>query len=95
LAKISNFLQILGILNSVLKPNISGRQSQVKIYNILAAPSLSYVCEFWTLKQMSIKGLKTAEMKFTRGTAGYSSLDRKRNDGTILEELKQTQQKRN
>jgi len=39
------------------------------------------------MKQSDTGRLKTAEMKFTRRTAGYSLLDRRRHED-ILEELK-------
>jgi hypothetical protein len=44
-------------------------------------------CEIYVLKQRDIRRLKTAEMKFKRSTAGYSSLDPRRNEG-ILEQVK-------
>jgi hypothetical protein len=35
---LSKFLQILGIVNNILKPNLVQRQSLLKVYNILAVP---------------------------------------------------------
>jgi len=58
----------------------------LKVHNILAIPSLLYDCEIQTLKQRSIKSLKTAEMKFMRRTAGHSLLDH-RNSENISEGL--------
>jgi len=40
------------------------------------------LCEICTLKQRDIRRLKTAEMKFTRRTAGYSLLDHRRNENS-------------
>jgi len=37
-SKTSKFLQILGIVNNILKPNLVQRQSLLKVYNILAVP---------------------------------------------------------
>jgi len=68
-------LYILGILNSVLKPCLVQRQSQWKVYNILATPSLLYSYEIWTLKQSDIRRLKAEEMKFMRRTAQYNLSD--------------------
>jgi hypothetical protein len=39
-SKISKFLQILGILNNVLKQNLFPRQFILKVCNVLAFPSL-------------------------------------------------------
>jgi hypothetical protein len=58
---ICKYLQILGVLNNVMKPNFVHRQSRSKLYSILAMPSLLYGCEMW--------------MKFMRCTAGYDLLD--------------------
>jgi hypothetical protein len=66
--KISNFLQILGILN-VLTPNLVKELSGLKIYNILVIP-----CGVWTLKQRDIRRLKIAEPKFMKRTTGYNTL---------------------
>jgi hypothetical protein len=40
-----------------------------------------------TLKQRDVRRLKTAEMKFMRRAAGYSLLDRRRNEN-VLEEIR-------
>jgi hypothetical protein len=68
----------LRILNNVLKSNLVQSKSQLKVYNVLANPSLLYGCELLTLKQRDIRRLKAAGMKFIRGTAGYSLLDHRR-----------------
>jgi hypothetical protein len=60
----NKFLQILGILNIVLKQNLVKRQPQVNVYNILATALLLYGCEVGALKQRDIRKLKTAETKF-------------------------------
>jgi hypothetical protein len=65
-------LQILGILNNALKPDLLQKQCRLKVYSILFIASLLYGCETWTLKQRDIKRLKTAEMKL-RGTVGFRS----------------------
>jgi len=41
-------------------------------------------CEVWTLKQWDVRRLKTTEKKFLRRTAGYSSLDRGRNEDIFI-----------
>jgi hypothetical protein len=42
----------------------------LKVYNILAIPSLSCGYEIWTWKQRDIKRLRTEEMKFMKLIAG-------------------------
>jgi hypothetical protein len=49
-------------------------QAQLKLYNILAIPSLSYGCEIRTLKQRDIRRLKEAKMKFIRCKARHNLL---------------------
>jgi len=43
----SKFLQMLAILNNVLKPNLVQRQSRSKVCNILATLSPLYGYEIW------------------------------------------------
>jgi hypothetical protein len=57
----------------------------LKVYNILAIPSILYGCEIRTLKQRDITRLKRAEMKFMRYTVGCILLEHRRN-GDILED---------
>jgi hypothetical protein len=54
----------------------------LKVYNIIATPSLLCGCEIWSLKQRHIRRITTAEMKFVRNVAGYILLDHRR-DGYI------------
>jgi len=70
-------------MNNVLKLNLVQRLSRLKMYNILPIQSLLYVREFWTIKQIDVRRLKTAEMKFMGHTAGYSLLDHRRNEGNF------------
>jgi hypothetical protein len=53
------------------------------MYNILPIQSLLYVREFWTIKQIDVRRLKTAEMKFMGHTTGYSLLDHRRNEDVL------------
>jgi hypothetical protein len=50
-SKITTFLQILGLLNNALKPNLVQRSTRLKLYKILALPTLLYGSEIWTIKQ--------------------------------------------
>jgi hypothetical protein len=44
-SKITTFLQILGLLNNTLKPNLVQRSTRLKLYKTLALPTLSYGSE--------------------------------------------------
>jgi hypothetical protein len=48
-------------------------------YISLTSPLL-YGCENWTLKQMDIRRLKAAEMKFMKPGAGHSILKDRRSE---------------
>ncbi|KAJ4434368.1 hypothetical protein ANN_22927 [Periplaneta americana] len=84
--KITKFTQILGIINNTLKAKLVQNSTRIKIYNTLALPTLLYGSEIWTLKKKDMNRIKATEMKFFRRTAGYTLLDRKRNE-EILEQL--------
>jgi hypothetical protein len=82
-SKITKFLQILGVLNNKLKPNLVQRNTRLQLYKTLALPALLYGSEIWTIKQCDKNRLRTAEMKYLRRTAGHTLL----NHEGILEEL--------
>ncbi|KAJ4434293.1 hypothetical protein ANN_22845 [Periplaneta americana] len=84
--KITKFTQILGIINNALKAKLVQKSTRIKIYNTLALPFLLYGSEIWSLKKKDMNRIKAMEMKFLRRTAGYTLLDRKRNE-EILEQL--------
>jgi hypothetical protein len=85
-SRITKFLQILGLLNNTLKPNLIQRSTRLKLYKTLALPTLLYGSEIWTFKQYDKNRLRTAAMKCLQRTAGYTPHDHKRNK-EILEEL--------
>jgi hypothetical protein len=58
----------------------------LKVYIISAFPSLLCGCEILTLKQMALRRLKTAEMKFMTCAEGCNLLYHRRRK-EILEEL--------
>jgi hypothetical protein len=84
--KFTKFLQILGILNNALKSNLVQISTRLKLYKILALPTLLYGSQILTIKQCDKYRLRTAEIKYLRRTAGYTLLNQKRNE-EILEEL--------
>jgi hypothetical protein len=75
--KITKFLQILGLLNNTLKPNLVQRSKRLKLHKTLALPTLLYGSEIWTIKQCDKNWLQTAETKYLRRTAGYTLLNLK------------------
>jgi hypothetical protein len=68
-SKITKFLQILGLLNNTLKPNLTQRSKILKLYKTLALPTLLCGSEICTIKQCDKNRLRTAEMKYLRRTA--------------------------
>jgi hypothetical protein len=70
-----------------MKTNSAPIKSRLIVHNSLAIPSLGHGCEMWTLKQIYIKRVKTAEMKFMGCTVAYKLLDHRRN-ADISEVLK-------
>ena len=64
-----------------------------------ARPVLIYISEVWVLRSDTKSRITAAEMKFTRTTAGYTRMDRKKNEdilrepetGPILERIKKYQ----
>jgi hypothetical protein len=88
-AKITNFIKVTGIINSVFKPNLLQLYARLRVYSMLAKPTLYYGSEAWTVKKQDGKQLEAAEMRFMRRTAEYrynSGQEKKRKEH-ILEEL--------
>jgi hypothetical protein len=44
--KITNLLKITGIINQIFKPNIVSKYTRMKIYKILARPTLAYGSDY-------------------------------------------------
>jgi hypothetical protein len=70
--KLPKFLQIIGIINQVLKPSKVQKQTRLRIYNTLAITTLLHSSETWTLKELDKSRITAAEMKFLRKTAQYT-----------------------
>lgn len=87
--KITKFLKVSGLINRILPANCIRRETRLKVYNTLAIPMLTYGSEAWVLRKKDKQRISAAEMKFLRKTAGYTLLDRKRNE-SIQNELKIT-----
>ena len=49
--KISKFLQIRGTINRTLKLSKVQKHTRLKMYNILALPTLLYRCKIWVIRE--------------------------------------------
>ena len=61
------------------------RHTRMKVYKILARPTLCYGSEAWNIQTQDECRITHAEMKFLQRTAGYSLLDHQRNETTAKE----------
>ena len=52
-------------------------------HNALAIPVLTYGSETWALRKKDEQRISAAEMRFLRKTAGYTLMDRKRNENIL------------
>ena len=84
--KITKFIKISGLINRIMPPNSLRRETRLKVYNTFAIPMLTYGSETWVLRKRDKKRTEAAEMRFLRRTAGYTLLDRKKNE-SIQSEL--------
>ena len=84
--KITKFIQILGTVNSVMKPSLVQKWTRIKIYKTFVLPVLDYGCEGWTLRKSGETRITAAEMQFGMRTVCCTQWDHKRNE--IMEELK-------
>ena len=59
----------------------------LKIYKVMAVPTLLYSSETWTLGTQNLSRMQAVGMKFLRSVKGCTILDKLRND-TIYQKLK-------
>ena len=64
----------------------SRTETQMKIYKVVARPSLLYGSETWVITQRDMTGLEAADMRFLRSVTGYTRLDKIRSED-IRQEL--------
>jgi hypothetical protein len=50
-AKITNFIKVTHIINSVLNLNPVERHTRLRVYNVLAKPTVVYGSDAWTVKK--------------------------------------------
>jgi hypothetical protein len=75
--KISLFQRLCGTIRRILY-NKTRKDTQVKLYKIMAVPTLLYVSEASTMKRADFQKIQTYEMKFLRAVGGYNLLDKKK-----------------
>ena len=63
----------------MFRPQKTLKKTRIKLYNTLALPVLLYGSETWTIKARDARRITAAEMKYMRGTAGYTWADYKTN----------------
>ena len=56
------------------------KNTKISIFKSIYRPVLLYGCETWTLNQQDKSRIQAAEMKYLRRVAGFTKLDRQRND---------------
>jgi hypothetical protein len=60
--------------------NKTRKGTQVKLYKIMAVPTLLYGSEAWTTRRADFQKIQTSEMKFLRAVGGCNLLDKKRSE---------------
>ncbi|KAK9877518.1 hypothetical protein WA026_018626 [Henosepilachna vigintioctopunctata] len=84
--KLHNFQRICGTLSRTLRRR-TRKETQIKLYKVMATPTLLYGSETWTLNTRDLSRIQAAEMRYLRSVKGCTLLDRIRNDD-IRRELK-------
>jgi hypothetical protein len=69
---------ICGTIQRTFK--ISNSETLLKLYKIIAVPTLLYWCKNWVLLKQHERRNETAEMKFLRSVVGYTMCDYKTNE---------------
>jgi hypothetical protein len=80
-SKLNNYLKITGIISNVFRP----KKTRIKLYSILAVPTLLYGSENWTIKARDGTRITATEMKYMRRRAGYTWADCKTNTVIAME----------
>ncbi|KAJ4451178.1 hypothetical protein ANN_02620 [Periplaneta americana] len=60
--------------------NKTRKDTQIKLYKVMAIPTGLYASETWTLKEKDRSRLQAAEMRFLRSVVGVTRLDHIRNE---------------
>ena len=73
--KINKFQRICGTVIRTIKYKIL-KAAQLKLYNMIAVPTLLYGSECWTLRKTDLRQMELPEMKFLRLVKGCIRGDR-------------------
>jgi len=73
-------------MNRIMPAHAIKRQARIRDDSRLTIPTKTYGCEVWAIRKNDKQRITTAEMRFMRRSAGYTLLNKKRNDN-IIEEL--------
>ena len=82
--KIKRFQGIFGTIRKYLKKTHT--DTQMKIYKVVARPSILHGSETWVTMKRDMTRLEAAEMRFLRSVTGYTRLDKIRSE-VIRKEL--------
>jgi len=63
-----------------------GADTEMKLYKVVARPTVLYGSETWVTTTRDMTGLEAAEMRFLRRVKGYTRLDKIRSE-VIRKEL--------
>ena len=83
--KITRYNTSIGIINSIMKPSLVQKHTQMHLHKTLARPVFCYGSEAWTMRNRDKSRITASEMRFMRRTASYTKWDHKRNEDILLE----------
>lgn len=77
--KLHRFQQMCGTIRRTLSKK-TRRETQLKMYKVMAVPVLLYGSESWVLTRKKSSNIQASEMRFLRAVKGCSLLDQLRNE---------------
>ena len=95
LRRVSRFQTVCGFINRTFRRRVR-KDTQARLYDVMAVPLLLYGCESWVLRSAQLRKVEAAEMRFLRGMRGCSLRDHIRSsdirrelgrEETILEKM--------
>jgi hypothetical protein len=83
--KITKCSKTMGIINTVLKPTLVQKHTQICMYKTLAWPVLCYGSEAWTIRRGDSSRRTACKVKFMSRTAGYTKWDHTKKEDILME----------
>jgi hypothetical protein len=77
--KLNKFQNVCGVIARTVKKK-TRKETDLKLYKIMAVPVLLYGSETWTLRKRDWSRIQAAEMKYLRTVKGCTRLDQIRNE---------------